>query len=125
LIHLFTHYTGDGTPNLEDIFAALRATKEIGFKGTVDVVYGAPHPKILNLNIGNIKGFEEGIHLPDLKYIVETVSQYAKEHGCPEVIFLPIDEPGDSSQTFKISVRHSLLFTQNNKRLRCPNDAYA
>ena len=91
----------DGTPNLEDIFAALRAAKEIGFKGRLIWYMGhliqtskAKHP-------GNIKRFEEGIHLPRLKYIVETVSQYAKEHGGPEVIFLPIDEPGDSYQDFQ------------------------
>ena len=46
-------------------------------------------------------GFNEGIHLPRLKYIVKTVSQYAKDNGCPEVIFLPIDEPGDSFQDFQ------------------------
>jgi hypothetical protein len=32
---------------------------------------------------------------------VETVSKYAKDHGYPDVIFLPIDEPGDSYQDFK------------------------
>ena len=88
----------DGTPNLEDIFAALRATKEIGFKGRLIWYMGHLIQTSKPKHPGNIKGFEEGIHLPRLKYIVETVSQYAKEHGCPEVIFLPIDEPGDSSQ---------------------------
>jgi hypothetical protein len=91
----------DGTPNLEDIFAALRAAKEIGFKGRIIWYMGhliqtskAKHP-------GNIMSFDKGIHLSRLTYIVKTVSQYAKEHGCPEVIFLPIDEPGDSYQDFQ------------------------
>ncbi len=91
----------DGTPNLEDIFAALRAAKEIGFKGRLIWYMGHLIQTAKPKHPGNIKSFEKEIHLPRLKYIVETVSQYAKKHGCPEVIFLPIDEPGDSSQDFQ------------------------
>jgi hypothetical protein len=91
----------DGTPNLEDIFAALRAAKEVGFKGQLIWYMGHLIQTSKPKHPGNIKGFEEEIHLPRLKYIVETVSQYAKEQGGPEVIFLPIDEPGDSYQDFQ------------------------
>src|SRR4030042_976733 len=91
----------DGTPNLEDIFAALRAAKEIGFKGRIIWYMGHLIQTSKPKHPGSIMSFDKGIHLSRLKYIVETVSQYAKEHGCPEVIFLPIDEPGDSYQDFQ------------------------
>jgi hypothetical protein len=91
----------DGTPNLEDIFAALRATKEIGFKGPIIWYMGHLIQTSKPKHPGNIMSFDKGIHLPRLKYIVETVSKYAKEHSCPDVIFLPIDEPGDSYQDFQ------------------------
>jgi hypothetical protein len=88
----------DGTPNLEDIFAALRAAREIGFKRRIIWYMGHLIQTSKPKHPGSIMSFDQGIHLSRLKYIVETVSQYAKEHGCPEVIFLPIDEPGDSYQ---------------------------
>jgi hypothetical protein len=91
----------DGTPNLEDIFAALRAAKEMGFKSRIIWYMGHLIQTSKPKHPGNIMSFDKGIHLSRLKYIVETVSQYTKEHGCPEVIFLPIDEPGDSYQDFQ------------------------
>jgi hypothetical protein len=91
----------DGTPNLEDIFAALRAAREIGFKKRIIWYMGHLIQTSKPKHPGNIMSFDEGIHLPRLKYIVEMVSKYAKEHGCPDVIFLPIDEPGDSFQDFQ------------------------
>lgn len=91
----------DGTPNLEDIFTALKAAKEIGFKGRIIWYMGHLIQTSKPKHPGNIMGFDKGIHLPRLKYIVETVSKYAKEHGCPDVIFLPIDEPGDAYQDFQ------------------------
>ena len=91
----------DGTPNLEDIFAALRAAKEMGFKNRIIWYMGHLIQTSKPKHPGSIMTFDKEIHLPRLKYIVETVSQYAKEHGCPEVVFLPIDEPGDSYQDFQ------------------------
>jgi hypothetical protein len=91
----------DGTPNLEDIFAALRAAKEMGFRRRIIWYMGHLIQTSKPKHPGSIMSFDKGIHLLRLKYIVETVSQYAKEHGCPEVIFLPIDEPGDSYQDFQ------------------------
>ena len=91
----------DGTPNLEDIFAALRAAKEMGFKGRMIWYMGHLIQTSKPKHPGNVKNFDKGIHLLRLEYIVEAASQYAKEHGCPEVIFLPIDEPGDSYQDFQ------------------------
>ena len=91
----------DGTPNLEDIFAALRAAKEMGFGRRIIWYMGHLIQTSKPKHPGSIMSFDKGIHLLRLKYIVESVSQYAKEHGCPEVIFLPIDEPGDSYQDFQ------------------------
>ena len=91
----------DGTPNLEDIFAALRAAKEIGFKRPIIWYMGHLIQTSKPKHPGSIMSFDRGIQLSRLKYIMETVSQYAEEHGCPEVIFLPIDEPGDSYQDFQ------------------------
>jgi hypothetical protein len=98
---------GDGAPNLEDIFAALRAAKEIGFKRPIIWYMGHLIQTSKPKHPGSIMSFDKGIHLSRLKYIVETVSQYAKEHGCPDVIFLPIDEPGDSFQDFQ-NKRHTI-----------------
>jgi hypothetical protein len=47
---------------------------------------------------GNIRGFDERTHLERLRYLVKTVSEHARAHGYPEVIFLPIDEPEDVNQ---------------------------
>jgi len=91
----------DGTPDLEDIFAALRAAKEIGFKGRIIWYMGHLIQTSKPKHPGNIMSFNKEIHLSRLKYIVETVSKYAKEHRCPDVIFSPIDEPGDSYQDFQ------------------------
>jgi len=97
----------DGTPNLDDILAALRVSKEIGFKGRIVWYMGHLIQTSKPRHPGNITSFDEAIHLPRLKYIVETVSQYAREQGCPDVIFLPIDEPGDSYQDFQ-NKRHTI-----------------
>jgi len=91
----------DGTPNLEDIFTALRAAKEMGFKRRIIWYIGHLIQTSKPKHPGSIMSFDKGIHLSRLKYIVETVSQYVKEHDCPEVVFLPIDEPGDSYQDFQ------------------------
>jgi hypothetical protein len=97
----------DGTPNLEDIFAALRAARDVGFKRPIIWYMGHLIQTSKPIHPGNIIGFDKEIHLPRLKYLVKSVSKYAKEHDCPEVIFLPIDEPGDSYQDYK-NQRHSI-----------------
>jgi len=91
----------DGTPNLEDIFAALRAARDVGFKRPIIWYMGHLIQTSKPLHPGNIIGFDKEIHLPRLRYLVESVSKYAKEQGCPEVIFLPIDEPGDAYQDYQ------------------------
>jgi hypothetical protein len=91
----------DGTPNLEDIFAALRAARDVGFKRPIIWYMGHLIQTSKPMHPGNIIGFDKEIHLSRLKYLVETVSRYTKEHDCPEVIFLPIDEPGDSYQDYR------------------------
>jgi hypothetical protein len=91
----------DGTPNLEDIFAALRAAKEIGFHRRIIWYMGHLIQTSKPRHPGSIMGFDQETQLPRLKYLVETVMKYARDNGCPEVIFLPIDEPGDSYQDFQ------------------------
>jgi hypothetical protein len=88
----------DGTPNLDDIFAALRAARDVGFKRPIIWYMGHLIQTSKPIHPGSIIGFDKAIHLSRLKYLVESVSKYAKEHDCPDVIFLPIDEPGDSYQ---------------------------
>jgi len=50
---------------------------------------------------GNIKGFDKSTHLPRFKELVAKVNDYAVVNNCPEVIFLPIDEPDDDYQDYK------------------------
>jgi hypothetical protein len=97
----------DGRPNLEDIFAALRAARDMGSRRPIIWYMGHLIQTSKPGHPGNIMSFDERIHLPRLKYIVETVSKYAREQGCPDVIFLPIDEPGDSYQDFQ-NKRHTI-----------------
>jgi len=97
----------DGTPNLEDIFAALRAAKDLGFKRPIVWYVGHLIQTSKPIHPGSIIGFDKEIHLSRLKYLAESVSKYAKECGCPDVIFLPIDEPGDSYQDFQ-NKRHTI-----------------
>jgi hypothetical protein len=104
----------DGTPNLEDIFAALRAARDVGFKRPIIWYMGHLIQTSKPLHPGNIIGFDKEIHLPRLKYLVERVSKYAKVHDGPEVIFLPIDEPSDSYQDYqnrRYTTTHLLLKT--------------
>lgn len=98
---------GDGTPNLEDIFAALRAARDAGFRKPIIWYMGHLIQTSKPKHPGSIIGFDKEIHLSRLKYIVENVSKYAKQHDCPDVIFLPIDEPGDSYQDFH-NKRHTI-----------------
>lgn len=91
----------DGTPNLEDIFATLKAARDIGFTRPIIWYMGHLIQTAKPKHPGNIHGFDNDIHIPRLKYLVKTVSSFAKENGCPEVIFLPIDEPDDSYQDFQ------------------------
>ena len=91
----------DGTPNLEDIFAALRAAKKIGFKRPIIWYMGHLIQTSKPIHPGNIINFNREIHLSRLKYLLETISKYAKEHEYSDVIYLPIDEPGDSYQDFQ------------------------
>jgi hypothetical protein len=97
----------DGTPNLEDIFGALRAAKEIGFNRPIIWYMGHLIQTSKPRHPGSIMGFDRETQLSRLKYLVDTVMKYARDNGCPEVIFLPIDEPGDSYQDFQ-NKRHTI-----------------
>lgn len=97
----------DGTPNLEDIFAALRAARDMRFEKPIIWYMGHLIQTSKPKHPGSIIGFDKEIHLSRLKYLVDTVTKYAKDNGCPEVIFLPIDEPGDSYQDFQ-NKRHTM-----------------
>lgn len=88
----------DGSPNLEDIFAGIRAAKEIGFKKPIIWYMGHLIQTSKPRHPGNIIGFDDETHLFRLKYLVKTVSEYSRKIGGPEVIFLPIDEADDGYQ---------------------------
>lgn len=97
----------DGTPNLEDIFAALRAARDVGFRRPIVWYMGHLIQTSKPRHPGSILGFDREVQLSRLKYLVSTVTRYSKDNGCPEVIFLPIDEPGDSYQDFR-NKRHKI-----------------
>lgn len=89
---------GDGLPVLDDIFAALRAARDAGFSRPIVWYMGHLIQTSKPRHPGNIRNFDEAVHIARLKYLVATVSNYAKQNGLPEVVFLPIDEPDDSYQ---------------------------
>jgi len=91
----------DRTPNLEDIFAALKAARDIGFTRPIIWYMGHLIQTSKPRHPGNIISFDKNIHLSRLKYLVKNVSEYSKKIGSSEVIFLPIDEPDDSYQDFQ------------------------
>jgi len=95
----FVLMTGrDGMPALDDIFDGLRAVRDAGFKRPIVWYMGHLVQTSKPRHPGNIRGFDENTHLERLRYLVKTVSEHARAHGYPEVIFLPIDEPDDANQ---------------------------
>ncbi len=95
----FIHITKkDGTTNMKDIFATLIAARDVGFKRPIILYMGHLIQTAKPKHPGNILGFDESVHIPRLKNVVKTVSEFAKQNNCPEVIFLPIDEADDSYQ---------------------------
>ncbi len=97
----------DGTPNLEDIFAALRAARDVGFRRPIIWYMGHLIQTSKPRHPGSILGFDREVQLSRLEYLVRTVTRYSQDNGCPEVIFLPIDEPGDCYQDFR-NRRHKI-----------------
>jgi hypothetical protein len=95
----FVLITGrDGSPVLDDIFAALRAARSAGFSRPIVWYMGHLIQTSKPRHPGNVGNFDEAVHIARLKYLVATVSNYAKQNGLPEVVFLPIDEHDDSYQ---------------------------
>jgi glycosyl hydrolase family 123 len=88
----------DGTPNLEDIFAAIKAAKDLGFNKPLIWYMGHLIQTAKPKHPGNILAFEEGVHIPRLEYLVKKVSEYAWAEGRQKVIYMPIDEPDDAYQ---------------------------
>ena len=91
----------DGTPNLEDIYATLRAARDVGFRRPIIWYMGHLIHTAKPKHPGSIIGFDQKVDLPRLKYLVHAVTEYARQNNCPEVIFLPIDEPDDTYQDYK------------------------
>jgi hypothetical protein len=89
---------GDGTPNLDDLYAALKAAKDNGFTRPLIWYMGHLIQTSKPKHPGSIRGFDESVDLPRLEHLVKTVTEYTRSKGYPDVIFLPIDEPDDSSQ---------------------------
>lgn len=87
-----------GLPDLSDIYAALRAAHEVGLTRPLVWYMGHLIQTAKPKHPGNIGNFDAAVQIPRLRYLVETVSRYARSNGFPEVIFLPIDEPDDSDQ---------------------------
>jgi len=95
----FVLMTGkDGSPVLDDIFAALRAARDAGFSRPIVWYMGHLIQTSKPKHPGNILNFDEAVHIARLKYLIATVLNYAKRNRLPEVVFLPIDEPDDSYQ---------------------------
>ena len=69
----------DGTPNLEDIFAALRAAKEVGFDRPIIWYMGHLIQTSKPRHPGNIIGFDDSVHISRLQYLVKAVSEYTKK----------------------------------------------
>jgi hypothetical protein len=88
----------DGTPDLEDIFAALRTARDAGFTRPLVWYVGNLIQTAKPKHPGNINAFDAEVHPALLRYLTKTVAEYAHKHGCPEVIVLPIDEPDDAYQ---------------------------
>lgn len=91
----------DGSPNLDDIFAALWAARDTGFRRPIIWYMGHLIQTAKPKHPGNITGFDKTEHITLLKTLVERVTEYSKENDCPEVIILPIDEPDDDYQDYK------------------------
>jgi len=91
----------DGKPNLDDIFAGLKAAKENGFERPIIWYLGHLIQTAKPRHPGNIIGFDKEIHLRRLDYLIGEVNKFARENGAREVIFSPIDEAGDSSQDYQ------------------------
>jgi hypothetical protein len=85
----------DGSPRLDDIYAALRAARDAGFTRPLVWYMGHLIQTAKRKHPGSIAGFEESVEIPRLRSLVRSVTEYAKKNGCPEVVFLPIDEPDD------------------------------
>ena len=90
----------DGKPNLDDIFAGLKAAKEIGFKRPIIWYLGHLIQTAKPRHPGNIIGFDGETHFTRLGYLVKEVRRYSQKNGLPDVIFFPIDEPDDSLQDY-------------------------
>jgi len=86
----------DGAPQLDDIFATLRAASEVGFKHPIIWYLGHLIQTAKPKHPGNILGFDPQVHINRLKTFVKTVSAYAQKNGFPDILYLPIDESDDA-----------------------------
>jgi len=85
----------DGSTNLDDIRAALKGTREAGFARPIIYYMGHLIQTAKPQHPGNINSFDDKIQINRLKNIVKRIRTFSKENDCPDVIFLPIDEPED------------------------------
>lgn len=87
-------FDAEGNPSVAHLLNHLQWAKEEGFWG----------PTILNISKSlrtgrfdldaNYTKFEEHIDVPNLKKLVIYLESQRKKNGWPEIIYLPIDEPG-------------------------------
>jgi hypothetical protein len=91
----------DGKPNLDDIFAGLKAAEETGFKRPIIWYLGHLIQTAKPRHPGNIMGFDGEVHFSRLGYLVKEVRRFSQKNGLPDVIFFPVDEADDSLQDYQ------------------------
>jgi hypothetical protein len=91
----------DGKPNLDDIFAGLKAAEETGFRRPIIWYLGHLIQTAKPRHPGNIIGFDGETHFSRLGYLVKEVRRFSQKNGLPDIIFLPVDEPDDSLQDYQ------------------------
>jgi hypothetical protein len=83
-----------GRPKISTLLNHLRWAKEEGFWAptilNIQKLIRAGRP---NLD-ANYTKFDESLDIPNLKKLVLYLETERKKHNCPEIIYLPIDEPG-------------------------------
>lgn len=90
-----------GGINLSDIKAALIAARDVGLKGPVIWYMGHLIQTAKPKHPGSILGFEPHRSYDVLEKLVREMDQFARDNHCPQIVFLPIDEPDDEYQDFR------------------------
>ena len=114
-------FDGRGQPKVDSLLNHLQWAKEEGFQ----------QPTILNVSklirtsrpglSAEYTKFDENVDIPNLNKLVSFLEQKRKKHGWPEIVYLPIDEPGcftDRAGTRREKMAVLLLKTLNGLNVR-------